>query len=178
MLIWPEFETREIEGRLLVGRAPRVRRSNRINLGAVLFFGVPLVLGLIWYGGGAPRWAMASLGVLSAAGGLLCFRQVLKGGFELHEDRDIAFDRAGDRVTKAGKVICALSSVTGVDVKNYPSSGDYAKQSELILFFGTPAAGPPSSESVVLLSGLSSQLAEPAARIRSFVGGSPGTAQR
>lgn len=170
--MWPEYEVLEREGRLLVGRSPRVRRGNRVGLGVALLIAVPVMLALSWMGG-APAWGMASLGVLSAAGGLWCFRQALIGDFELHERRDIVFERTGDRVMSKGTVVCALSGITAVEVKTYPEPrGDApGHPDELVLSIGRLHGGSPAGEErIVLLNGLVSDLEEPASRIAVYVG--------
>ena len=171
MAWWPEYEVLERDGRLIVGRSPRVRRGNRVGLGVALLIAVPVMLALFWMGG-APAWGMASLGVLSAAGGLWCFRQALTGDFELHERRDIVFERTGDRVMSKGTVVCALSGITAVEVKTYPSRHDEgAHPDELVLSFRALQGGSPGAEErIVLLKGLVSDLKEPASRIALYVG--------
>lgn len=162
MTRWPEFEVLEREGRLLVGRSPRVRRGNRIGLGVGLLIGVPVMLALFWYGG-APAWGMAALGVLSGAGGLWIFRQAMTGDFELHERRDISFERTGDRVASKGRVLGALSDIRAVEVKTYATSGvREGAPDELALSI--------AGERIVLLKGLVSDLEEPASRIAAYVG--------
>lgn len=172
LTMWPEYEVLEREGRLLVGRSPRVRRGNRIGLAVALLIAVPVMLALFWFGG-APAWGMASLGVLSAAGGLWSLRQALTGGFELHERRDIVFEKTGDRVMSKGTVVCALSGITAVEVKTYPAPrGDASgPPDELALSIGELHGGSPAAEErIVLLKGLSSDLEEPASRIAVYVG--------
>ena len=171
MAWWPEYEVLERDGRLLVGRSPRVRRGNKVGLGVALLTAMPLLLVFIWIGADAPTWSMASLGVLSAAGGLWCFGQSLAGDFELHESRDIVFDRTGDRVMRKGTVVCSLSGITAVEVKTYPSRHDEpAPPDELVLSFRKLHAGSPAAnERIVLLKGLASDLEEPASRIRAYV---------
>lgn len=169
MTRWPEYEVVEGEGRLLVGRSPRVRRGNRISLGVGLLIAVPVMLALLWYGG-APAWGMASLAALSLACGLWTLRQALTGDFELHEGRDVVFEKAGDRVTSKGTVICALSGIAGVEVKTYPTVGD-GPPDELALSIGQHHGGSPAAEErIVLLKGLASDLEEPASRIAAYVG--------
>jgi len=171
MTRWPEYEVLEREGRLLVGRSPRIRRGKMIGLGVALLIAVPVMLALFWYGG-APAWGMASLGVLSGAGGLWSFRQALTGDFELHERRDIVFERTSDRVTSKRTLICALSDITAVEVKTYPTSGvGEGPPDELALSIGKLHSGSSAAEErIVLLKGLVSDLEEPASHIAVYVG--------
>lgn len=176
MPMWPEFEVLERDGRLLVGRSPRVRRGNRVGLGAALVVGVPLLLVFVWIGANAPSWMIAIPAGLSVAGGLWCFSQALSGDFELDEGHDIVFDAAGDRVLKRGAVVCALRDIVSVEVTSppihYNNATDQASSApgELALFITRSDAHPPGgSERIVLLTGPSSDLELPGGQIRSYL---------
>jgi hypothetical protein len=160
----------ERAGRLLVGRSPRVRRGNRIGLAVALLVAAPVMLGLFWFGG-APAWGMAALGAPFVAGGLWSLREALTGDFELCERRDIVFEKTGDRVMREGTVVCALSGITAVEVKTYPTRGGDGPPDELALSIGAlPGGSPAAADRIVLLKGLSSDLEEPASRIAAYVG--------
>ena len=162
---WPEFEVIERDGRLIVGPSPRVRRHNRISLSVALIVAVPVLLALTGMASAVPWPALAGLGALSAIGGVWSLRQALAADFELNERRDITFERAADRVTKKGAALCALSGITGVELKSYPSSSDGGPPDELALFVDGAPGG-----RIVLLKGLTDDLEEPAARIAAYVG--------
>ena len=163
MAYFPQFEADEREGRLLLGPSPRARRGNRVGLGAGLAVFVPFILAFFWIDD-APKWPILAIGVFSVAGGLLSFGQALTGNFELHESRDIVLDRAANRVTRKGKVVCALSDITCVERKFYRKQRD-----ELALLIRKSRGGSPGTEErVVLLKG--ADLQEPGARIAAYVG--------
>jgi hypothetical protein len=163
MVYWPAFGVDEREGRLLVGPSPRARRGNRVGLGAALAVFVPFILAFFWIDD-APKWPILAIGVLSVAGGLLSFGQALTGNFELHESRDIVLDRAGDRVVRKGKVVCALSDITCVERSFYRKRRD-----ELALVIRkSRGSSPGAEERVVLLKG--ADLQEPGSRIAAYLG--------
>ena len=170
---WPEFETVERDGKLIVGRSPRVRRGNSVGLGAALVFAVPFLLYMIWIGGGAPPWIVGLLALLSIGAGLWSFYRALTGDFDLDERRDIVFDRERDQVSKKGVLVCATRDIIRIDLVNPPmsynaSTEQYAAApAELSLVILVPDA---PSRKIPLLKGQASDLYVPASRIETFLG--------
>jgi hypothetical protein len=132
-----------------------------MGLAVGLLVALPVLLVFLWIGGVDPS-VLIPLGVLSIGGGLVVAWKAARGDWQLHETRDVVFDRAADEIRKRGKRVCAVTEVVRVELIDPRES-----EERLTLVLDARGDKPDSKRRLPLLAG--PDLTEPGKRVAAYL---------